>query len=280
MGDALNLGRHKHLMLDGSPTERAKRGALSRRRNSSMTQNDGTSVARCGDETIEYRIRRSARRTRTILISVDRDGVLIAAPLDTGDDELRELVVRRAPWVLKKLRALADAPPPLRFVSGETLPYLGRSLSLSCDHDGMGAPQVRLDDQRLRISVPAGLAGEERFAAVRDAVVAWYRARAAERLPAGVEDWWSRLGDGPPPLVLVRDQRRRWGSCGSDGVIRLNWRLVMLEAELIDYVVVHELSHLRVPNHSPSFWNLVGQSIPDAGDRHQRLREVALQLPL
>lgn len=245
-----------------------------------MTQSVGTGVARSGDETIEYRIRRSARRTRTILISVDRDGVLVAAPLDTPDDELRELVVRRAPWILKKLHALADAPAPLRFVSGETLPYLGRSLSLSCDHDGPGAPEARLEDQRLRIAVPAGLAGQERSAAVREAVVAWYRERADERLPAAVEDWWSRLGDGPPPPVLVRDQRRRWGSCGSDGVIRLNWRLVMLEAGLIDYVVVHELSHLRIRNHSPSFWNQVARSIPDVRDRHRRLKEIALRLPL
>ena len=236
--------------------------------------------ARCGEETIEYRVRRSARRTRTIMISVDREGVLIAAPLATPDDELRELVVKRAPWILRKLRSLADAPAPLRFVDGEPLPYLGRNLSLACAHDGMGAPDVRLDDQRLRISFPGGLAEQERYAAVRDAVVAWYRGRAAERLPDAVDDWWSRLGDGPPPLVLVRDQRKRWGSCGSDGVIRLNWRLVMLEAGLIDYVVVHELSHLRVRNHSPAFWQLVERSIPDAGDRHRRLKEIALQLPL
>ena len=103
---------------------------------------------------------------------------------------------------------------------------------------------------------------------------------AAERLPAAVEAWWSRLGSGPPPPVLVRDQRKRWGSCGSDGVIRLNWRLVMLEDSLIEYVVVHELSHLRVRNHSPAFRQLVERSLPDAAQRHRRLKEIALRLPL
>ncbi len=244
-----------------------------------MTQSDETGVARCGADTIEYRIRRSARRTRTILISVDRDGVQLAAPLDTEDEELRALVVRRAPWIRKKLRDVADAPPPLRFVSGETVPYLGRTIPLTCRQDG-AAPQVRFDGSRLRISVPAGLAGEERFTTARDAIVAWYRARAAERLPAEVEAWWSRLGSGPPPPVLVRDQRKRWGSCGSDGVIRLNWRLVMLDDSLIEYVVVHELSHLRVRNHSPAFWQLVERSIPDTAQRHGRLKEIALRLPL
>jgi len=245
-----------------------------------VKQSNETDVARCGADTIEYRIRRSARRIRTILISVDRDGVQLAAPLDTDDEELRALVVRRAPWIRNKLRELADAPPPLRFVSGETVPYLGRTILLTCRQDGASAPQVRFDGSRLRISVPAGLADEERFATARDAVVAWYRACAVERLPAAVEAWWSRLGSGPAPPVLVRDQRKRWGSCGSDGVIRLNWRLVMLDRSLIEYVVVHELSHLRVRNHSPAFWQLVERSIPDAAQRHRRLKEIALRLPL
>ena len=234
---------------------------------------------RVGGTTIEYRLRRSARRTKTILISVDQDGVLLAAPLDTKDDELRELVIRRASWIRAKLDTLADAPAPLRFVSGETLPYLGRAIPLSCEHDDLPAP-VRLEASRFRISVPARLAEPERYSAVRDAVVAWYRARADQHLPAVVEDWWSRIGSGPPPPVLVRDQRKRWGSCGSDDVIRLNWRLIMLERDLIDYVAVHELSHLRIRNHSPAFWRLVARAIPDVAERHRRLRELGPRLPL
>ncbi len=83
-----------------------------------------------------------------------------------------------------------------------------------------------------------------------------------------------------PPRVLIRDQRLRWGSCAPDGTLRFNWRVVMLKPSLIEYVVVHELAHLTHPNHSPSFWGLVTEVMPDAQERRARLREEGRTLPL
>ena len=80
--------------------------------------------------------------------------------------------------------------------------------------------------------------------------------------------------------MLVRDQRRRWGSCAHDGTLRFNWRVMMLEPALIEYVVVHELAHLTVPNHSPEFWAAVSAALPDVPDLRRRLREVGSALPL
>ena len=235
---------------------------------------------RCGEATIEYRIRRSSRRKKTISLTVDRDGVHIAAPSIATDDELREFAMKHAAWILQRQKEFALAPDPLRFVTGEAVPYLGRDVPLIVEHAEVAARRVTLDNSLVRIAVPADLADDERREVTRDALATWYRARAAERLPEAVERWWARLGHGPAPPVLVRDQRKRWGSCGSDGVIRLNWRLVMLDRSLIDYIVVHELSHLRVRNHSPAFWTLVAQSIPDMQQRHRRLKELGMRLPL
>ena len=140
--------------------------------------------------------------------------------------------------------------------------------------------ELRFDHWRFRIAVPPGLDAAERDAQIRSAAVAWYRARAAERLTACVERWWPRLGSGVRSQVLIRDQRRRWGSCASDGTLRFSWRGMMLEPALIEYIVVHELAHLTVKNHSPDFWKLVNSAMPDAQQRRKRLREVSRTLPL
>lgn len=110
--------------------------------------------------------------------------------------------------------------------------------------------------------------------------MAWYRGRAEERLPASVARWQPRLGRGSAPRVLIRDQRQRWGSCAPDGTLRFNWRAVMLEPSLIDYIVVHELAHLSVRSHSPEFWRIVTAAMPDAQHRRRRLREAGRSLPL
>ena len=169
---------------------------------------------------------------------------------------------------------------PKRFVSGETLPYLGRNARMIVDTGDVRSPEVRFDHWRFRVAVPEGLEGEERQQRIRRAIVGWYRDRAAERLPNVVERWWPRLGQGERSRVLVRDQRQRWGSCAPDGTLRFNWRATMLSPALIEYVVVHELAHLTHRNHSTDFRGLVSEAMPDAQQRRQRLREAGRTLPL
>ena len=235
---------------------------------------------RFGGATIEYHIRRSARRRKTVDITVDGSGVQVAAPLDTPDEEVRAIVRRRAPWILSHASdALLEAPPK-RFVSGETLPYLGRNVRMVVTPGDVRSPEVRFDHWSLRITVPGGLPEESRSERIRKAVVAWYRGRAEARLSPIVGRWWPRFGGGEPYRLLIRDQRQRWGSCAPDGTLRFNWRTVMLKPDLAEYVVAHELAHLRVRSHSPEFWTLLSQAMPDAQERRRRLREVGKALPL
>ena len=169
---------------------------------------------------------------------------------------------------------------PKRFVSGETLPYLGRNVRILVEAADIARPNVRFDHWRFRIAAPKSLPDEERRQSIRRAVIEWYRARAAERLPSVVERWWPRLGQGEMSRVLVRDQRQRWGSCAPDGTLRFNWRAVMLKPALIEYVVVHELAHLTHRNHLTDFWGLVSKAMPDAQQRRRGLREAGRLLPL
>ena len=242
-----------------------------------MTERDRV---RFGGTTIDYEVRRSKRRRKTVQITVDSGGVRVAAPMTTPDGELRAIVRRRAPWIISHASRTSLEAAPKRFVSGETLPYLGRNVRMIVTRADVRSPEVRFDHWRFRVAVPQSVDDEERSERIRRAVVGWYQARAAERLPAGVERWWPRLGRGPKPRVLIRDQRQRWGSCAPDGTLRFNWRAMMLEPALIEYIVVHELAHLTHQNHSADFWGLVSSAMPDALGQRRRLREAGRVLAL
>ena len=183
-------------------------------------------------------------------------------------------------WILSHASDEMLEATPKRFVSGETLPYLGRNVRLIVESTDIRSPRVRFDHWRFRIAVPKTLNGDERYEPIRRAVVRWYRYRAAERLPGVVGRWWPRLGQGDGTRILIRDQRQRWGSCSPDGTLRFNWRAMMLKPALIEYVVVHELAHLTHRNHSTDFWGLLSHAMPDAQQRRRNLREEGRMLPL
>ena len=242
-----------------------------------MTERDRV---RFGNTTIDYEVRRSERRKKTVQITTDGGGVQVAAPMATPDSELRAIVRKRAPWILNQASGEMLEAAPKHFVSGENLPYLGRNVRMIVDTADVRSPKVRFDHWRFRVTVPKTLSDGERYESIRRAVVEWYRDRAAERLPNVVERWWPQLGRGEVSQILIRDQRQRWGSCAPDGTLRFNWRAMMLKLALIEYVVVHELAHLTHRNHSTDFWCLVSKAMPDAQRRRKSLRETGRALPL
>ena len=243
-----------------------------------MTERDNV---RFEDTTIEYEVRRSQRRRKTVQITVDGGGdVQVAAPMATPDKELRDMVRKRARWILDHASRVLLQATPKRFVSGETLPYLGRNVRMVVEPGDVRSPEVRFDHWQFRVVVPRCLDDNKRYEAIRRAIVTWYRIRAAARLAASVERWWPMLGRGEKSRILVRDQRQRWGSCAPDGTLRFNWRAMMLEPSLMEYIVVHEMAHLTHQNHSKDFWGLVAKTMPDVQQLRQRLREAGRALPL
>ena len=235
-----------------------------------------TSVIAWGNTQLPYTIRRSNRRRKTVAVSVDGAGsVIVAAPTDFPTTELDAVVRRKAAWIGMKFRGVESqhAPPgPREFVSGESVLYLGRHYRLRVLPHGRGPAKLR--GRWLHVSADAGEGQAEQ---VRMALTSWLRLRAEERLPERVDAWRAKVGVSMPP-VLVASQRKRWGSCDGRGTIRLNWRIVQAPMRLVDYVVVHELVHLRHRGHGRDYWQAVGRAMPDYDRRRKELRELGGRL--
>jgi len=233
-----------------------------------------------GSSTIEYTVKRSRRRKKTVQISVSDGAVVVSAPMRTPNREIQAIIQKRGGWILDKLETESQGPPPLGLVSGDALPYLGRELTLIVEESDVRKPSAYLDSDCLVVVAPSGFCDEERRESVRAALVTWYRAQATELLNDSVSRWLPAMDRTEMPRVLVREQKTRWGSCSADGTLRFSWRLAMVEQELIDSVAVHELAHLEVMNHSPAFWDVVLRTMPDAKERRKRLAEAGRNLPL
>ena len=225
---------------------------------------------------IEYTVVRSTRRKKTVEIALDpQQGVIVRSPARTPRREIAALVQKRAEWILRKATDNVLHPTPRRFTDSETLFYLGKEIPIiTHTDDSQNTVSIRLEDRILHISTPDGIAEEQRVAVSKEALERWYRREATRLLPEIVACWQSKVSRNKPSQVLIRSQRKRWGSCSSDGSIRLNWRIIMAEPALIDYVVVHELAHLAVMDHSPRFWKQVECALPDYRTRRHRLNEI------
>lgn len=222
-----------------------------------------------GRTTIPYGIRRSGRRG-TVAVAVEPSGeVLLTAPTSTPVDRLDRLVHQKARWIVARRRqaqALTVPSPGREFISGETFFYLGRQYRLLVRQ---GATAARLYRGRLEVHAPGS--GATRAQQVRAALIGWYRQQATRRLAARVRYWAGRLGV-TVRSVLVREQQKRWGSCDATGDVRLNWRIMQASAGLVDYVVAHELVHLRHRDHGVAFWRMLGRAMPDYEARRTALK--------
>lgn len=236
------------------------------------------SEVRFGSKTIEYSIKRSSRRA-TVSIAIDpNEGVLVTAPSPAPVKRLDEIVHAKATWIVQRLKRHSDLPPPQgkEFVSGETFLYLGRQYRLRLDRDQEPRP-LRLENGWLRVPLPPHLAEHHRSGYVRAALIDWYKRNAARRIPERVLDWVGKL-DVKVPEVILTEPRKRWGSASSSGTVRINWRVIQAPPSLVDYVLAHELTHLRHPDHTPEFWTSLERVMPDYERRKARLRELGPSL--
>lgn len=219
---------------------------------------------------LRFRLRRSDRR-KTMQITVERDGRLtMTAPPQAARAQLERFAKAKRQWVYEKLALKEMLPPAPRkeFVSGEGFAYLGRSYRLKVVTEAR--VPLKLEAGRFVLRRADASRGEQAFAK-------WYLEHAQPWLSARAADWSMRLAVQPSG-VTVRDQGYRWGSCGTDGQVYFHWKVIHLPPKLIDYVIVHELVHLKHGDHGPAFWAAVGRAMPDFEARRGQLRDLGAVL--
>jgi predicted metal-dependent hydrolase len=221
------------------------------------------------DVTITY------RDLDRLTIHVHPDQTITAvAPTAHPWDRVRARLEARAGWIARQLRHFEQfkpSPVPRRYVSGETVLYLGRQYRLRVREGDK--PVVRLIGQYLLVELSDATPDK-----VKELVQGWYRSRANEVLRARLakcREQTASLGLNPPELRLRR-MRTRWGSCTTAGVVSLNPDLVMVPSQCVDYVIIHELCHRKVLRHDPRFYRLLERYLPDWKARKARLDQFVL----
>lgn len=232
-----------------------------------------------GSHALDYQLRRSSRRS--IGFMVDDDGLRVTAPRRVTLAEIDNAIRAKQRWILTKLhergerRALRQQKPPVQWIDGAQLPFMGADITLRlqpaershCVFDG--------ELRELAIGVVPGLSEWQ----LQERVRLWLQSEATRVFSERMEVYAPQLGVSYSSMTLS-SAGTRWGSCTVDGSIRLNWRLIHFPLALIDYVVAHELAHLREMNHSPRFWATVESVYPDYDGAKAALRKRSQELPV
>ncbi|MCG9967344.1 M48 family metallopeptidase [Pelotomaculum terephthalicicum JT] len=236
-----------------------------------MSLNSG--ILTYGKENISYRVFYVGRKTLEIAVHPD-GSVVIKAPLGSEYEEVRKIVAKRARWIKRQLDYFAQfnpRTPQRQYIGGETHLYLGRQYRLKIvtgDKD-----EIKLTRGYFRVTVKENPAYEKVEKLLED----WYLEKAAEKFGESFERCWPHFGKHllAKPRMRIRRMKKRWGSLSKSGTLTLNADLIRAPKECIDYVVTHELCHLRYHDHSPAFFQLLEKIMPDWEKRKHKM-ELAL----
>lgn len=232
-----------------------------------------------GHHVIEYALRRSSRRS--IGFTIDDDGLRVTAPRRVAQEEIDNALRAKQRWIVAKLlergerRDLRQGRAPIAWKDGARLPYLGGEIVLRLEEAARSHCVFDADARELRIGVVPGLAEWQ----LKERVKIWFQAEAKRVFVERLDHFAPQLNVAYSAFSLS-SAGSRWGSCTVGGSIRLNWKLIHYPLGLIDYVVAHELAHLREMNHSPAFWATVAEVYPDYDGARLALRRQSHEMPV
>ena len=239
-------------------------------------------------DTISYLLERRSRRT--VGLKITENGLIVHAPKRIFEFQLNQILQQKSKWILNKLQAReANHVEKIEWVNGEHLLYLGNDIQLNISQNNNNKTLI-FDQNNLFIAAlqpntpghPLSNSQSEfdspcNHAVIGRKVIQWYKKQAAIDFNRRLEILAAKLGVHTPPLTLSNAQSR-WGSCNSRGEVRLNWRLLQAPPHIINYVICHELAHLKQMNHSAKFWAVVEQLFPNYKAAEKELKALSPQL--
>jgi len=227
----------------------------------------GTFQAELDGRPVSYTLKKSAR-ARQARLEMGQDGLNVVLPRGGSPGDAPALLEKYRRWILQKLDNYARGMAALK--PGH-LAYLGQEYPLAIVPDGHGRGYIRLASDRLEVT--ANRSGDK----LRENLEAWYREQARAIFTARSATVCEKLGLSFN-RISIRDQRTRWGSCSSRGNLNFNWRIIMAPPEVVDYIVAHEVAHLRERSHDRRYWALVAGCCPDWAAQRRWLRENGFRL--
>ncbi len=232
------------------------------------------------EQAISYVLQRAQRRS--IGFIVGPDGLQVKAPCTLPRQQIDQALHRKAAWILRKLheqqqrtRQQQQQPTRIAWQDGASIPFLGQpcilTLRMLSRAGARGSCVLDAAGGRLNVALPLDASASQ----IQKKVQAWLQQQARSLFAQRCQHYAPLLGVQYSRLALT-SARTRWGSASANGAIRLHWRLMHFELNVIDYVVVHELAHLKEMNHSPRFWAVVGLVLPDYAHWRKKLKQSLL----
>lgn len=227
-----------------------------------------------GTSRIEYTINYAKRRTATIIVYPYKE-VEIIVPIDTSLEKSKELISKKASWIIKKIdffNQIAEYDATKEYVEGETILYLGRQYRIKIIETVKKAI-VRLKGKYLEIGFNKKFRTKyEEKKYVKTLVINWYKIQAEKNIKKSLLFYSNKLGLNLPEFK-IKNQIKRWGSCTSKDILQFNVKIMMAPKYQFDYVIVHELCHIKYKDHSNNFWKLLGSILNDYHLRKEQLKE-------
>lgn len=224
-----------------------------------------------GNTIIEYSIRKSAKAKKLSFI-ITPHNVELVAPIEVDENKILEFIEEEKNRVFRKLHEVNKQSDkhliktPFSYQSGAKILYRGRMLKLQVIEADLSEAKVSYSNG-FYVSVPKGKPSSEQRELVKTALESWMKAKVDSDVKSFINTYSKKL-QLFPKNYKIKAQKHLWGSCGKDGIININWNLIQAPKQILEYVVVHELCHLKHRNHSDAFWALVSSVFPEV-DRYK-----------